>query len=168
MKSAALAGNSQRLAANPLAEVWLHSETGEHSLHAAQSFSSNQIITSFSAASILSHPTYLTVQTDIHQHITLNPSFLQYVNHSCSPNVFFDTTRMELIALTHIEVGDELVFFYPSTEWSMQQPFSCRCGSRSCLQTIKGAAHLPLTRLKKYRLSDFVIRQLNLPARKQS
>ena len=165
MKSAALSGNSRRVEANPLTEVWLDPETVEHSLHAAQAFSANQIITSFSAASILSEPTYLTVQTDIHQHITLDPSFLQYVNHSCAPNVFFDTTRMEFIALTHIEVGDELVFFYPSTEWSMQQPFSCRCGSPNCLKTIKGAAHLPVTRLKKYRLSDFVLRQLKLSAR---
>ena len=165
MKSAALAGNTRQVEANPLAEVWLHIETGEHSLHAARSFEANQIITAFSAAATLTHPTYLTVQTGINQHITLNPSFLQYVNHSCAPNVFFDTTRMELIALTNIEVGDELVFFYPSTEWSMQQPFSCRCGNRTCLQTIKGAAHIPVTRLKKYRLSDFVLHQLNLPAR---
>lgn len=165
MKSAAIAGNTQRVQANALAEVWLHTEIGEHSLHAAQSFTPNQVITAFSAATLLTHPTYLTVQTDIHQHITLNPSFLQYVNHSCAPNVFFDTTRMEFIALENIQVGDELVFFYPSTEWSMQQPFSCRCGNRNCLKTIKGAAHLPITRLKKYRLSDFVLRQLNLFAR---
>lgn len=165
MKSAVMAGNTKRVEANPLAEVWFHTETGEHSLHAAQPYTANQVITAFAAASLLAYPTYLTVQTDVHQHITLQPSFLQYVNHSCNPNVFFDTTRMEFIALNDIEVGDELVFFYPSTEWSMQQPFSCRCGNRNCLKTIKGAAHLPVTRLKKYRLSDFVLRQLNLSAR---
>lgn len=88
MKSAALTGTNRMVEANPLAEVWLHAETGEHSLHAAQSYTVNQIITAFSAATTLSYPTYLTVQTDIHQHITLQPSYLQYVNHSCAPNVF--------------------------------------------------------------------------------
>lgn len=165
MKSTAPVGNTQRVEANPLVEVWFHPETGEHSLHAAQSFTANQIITTFSAAAIVTAPTYLTIQTGIHQHITLNPSFLQYVNHSCAPNVFFDTTRMELIAITQIEVWDELVFFYPSTEWSLQQPFSCRCGSRNCLKTIQGAGHLSLNRLKKYRLSNFVLQQLQLSAR---
>lgn len=26
-----------------------------------------------------------------------------------------------------LKEGDELTFFYPSTEWSMAQPFDCLC-----------------------------------------
>jgi SET domain-containing protein len=40
---------------------------------------------------------------------------MQYINHSCDPNVAFDTTAFKLVALKDIKAGDELVFFYPST-----------------------------------------------------
>ena len=162
MRSLSVNATFKKLQAFLLAEVWQNAETGEHSLHAAQSFTPNQVICSFAAATTLSHPTYLTVQTALHTHITLSPFYLQYVNHSCAPNVFFDTARMEFIALTAIQPGDELVFFYPSTEWDMQQPFTCHCGARNCLKGIKGAVHLSPAQLKKYRLSNFVLEQLKL------
>lgn len=158
----------KRIEAYDLAEVWQHTETGEHALHAARAFDAFEVITPFSAKTTSAKPTYLTVQTGIDRHITLRPTFLQYVNHSCAPNVFFDTARMLFIALKSIQPGDELVFFYPSTEWDMQQPFSCRCGSRNCLKTIKGAAHLTPTQLKRYRISDFVLEQLNRPVRQNT
>jgi hypothetical protein len=45
----------------------------------------------------------------------LNPEWLQYINHSCDPNVAFDTAAFKLIALKDVKPGDELCFFYPST-----------------------------------------------------
>ncbi|MGK7904081.1 MAG: SET domain-containing protein-lysine N-methyltransferase [Hormoscilla sp.] len=63
----------------------------------------------------------------------LDPDFLQYINHSCAPNVFFDTSDLFLRALSKIEIGEELTFFYPSTEWSMDRQFDCLCQSKDCL-----------------------------------
>ena len=100
--------------------------------------------------------TYLTVQTGEDKHITLQPEFLQYINHSCYPNVFFDTTAMQLVALKEIQPGDELMFFYPSTEWDMSQPFDCFCGTTQCLHRIQGAAYLSDEEAKRYRLTDFI------------
>jgi hypothetical protein len=168
MRSVPATSTFKKLQAFPVAEVWQNTQTGEHSLHAAQSFTPNQVICSFAAATTLSHPTYLTVQTALDTHITLRPFYLQYVNHSCAPNVFFDTARREFIALSAIQPGDELVFFYPSTEWDMQQPFTCQCSARNCLKVIKGAAHLSPAQLKKYRLSNFVLEQLKLHVSKKS
>jgi len=116
---------------------------------------------SFSAGKTLSQPTYLTVQVTETEHITLNPVFLQYINHSCAPNVFFDTYSFELIALKAIEPGDELTFFYPSTEWNMVQPFACTCGSKDCLQTISGAANINRQTLTQYKLTRFIQSMLN-------
>ena len=36
---------------------------------------------------------------------------------------------MRLTALRPISEGDELTFFYPSTEWAMAEPFECGCGA---------------------------------------
>ena len=96
------------------------------------------------------------------QHIMLDPEFLQYINHSCDPNVFFDTENKKVIALKNIEKGEELTFFYPSTEWSMDQEFDCLCSSKNCLDKIQGAAHLPLDVLSQYKLSEYIQKKLEL------
>src|SRR5215831_8308621 len=54
---------------------------------AQMSYQPGDIIATFSAGRILSEPTYLTVQVDVDKHIMLQPEHLQYINHSCDPNV---------------------------------------------------------------------------------
>jgi hypothetical protein len=138
------------------ADVWYNKVTNHHSLHSNQGFQANDVITRFCSASTQNFPTYLTVQTGDDTHITLEPQFLQYINHSCDPNVFFDTDSMELVCLRPILPGDELGFFYPSTEWDMAQQFVCICGSNNCLRLIQGAAHLSEELLGRYRLTGFI------------
>jgi hypothetical protein len=130
------------------------------SLHSIVNFSEGDTICQFSAAAILKTPTYLTVQIGIGEHIHLKPEFLKFVNHSCEPNVFFDTSSMEFVALRNIQPGDEFTFFYPSTEWDMAQPFECLCGTTSCLKQITGAAHMDIEKLKSYTLTTFIQQQL--------
>ncbi len=142
------------------AQVMLNNLTGQRSLHATRFFDAGDIICTFSAGTVQTEASYLTVQTGIDQHITLQPEFLQYINHSCDPNVFFNTTSLELEALKAIQPGDELMFFYPSTEWNMAQPFDCYCGSNQCLHQIRGAAHLTDVEWQPYRLTDFIRQQL--------
>jgi hypothetical protein len=132
----------------------------QRSLHAITSFNAGDIICSFEAKDFLTQPTYLTIQIKNGQHITLQPAFLQYINHSCNPSVFFDVTNWKLIALMAIEAGDELTFFYPSTEWEMAQPFVCFCNAANCLHNIQGAADLDEKILAHYRLTDFIQQQI--------
>lgn len=142
------------------AEVEENPHSGQRSLHATKAFKKGDVISLFRAGEELSSPTYLTVQKDDKLHITLLPSFLQYVNHSCSPSAFFDTAAMQFVALKDIAEGEELTFFYPSTEWVMAQAFECRCGSANCLRSIQGAAFLSAEVLSNYRLTDFIQRKL--------
>jgi hypothetical protein len=142
------------------ANVLLNNSSSQKSLHAAVSFVPGDVICNFSAGITQSYATYLTVQTGAGRHITLMPEFLQYINHSCAPNVFFNTTTMELVCLKHLQPGDEFTFFYPSTEWEMVQPFVCNCGSTDCLQLINGASHLSVETLSKYKLTDFIRQQV--------
>jgi UDP-N-acetylmuramoyl-tripeptide--D-alanyl-D-alanine ligase len=127
---------------------------------ANQSYQQDDVIANFSASQILTKPTYLTIQTDIDKHILLHPEKLQDINHSCDPNVFFDTDTMHLVALRQIQKGDELNFFYPSAEWDMAQSFTCHCGSKECLKEIKGALYLSEEILSKYKLTGFIQKQL--------
>jgi hypothetical protein len=138
------------------ADIMQNTATGEKSLHATRFFDAGDVISDFAAAQIFDTPNYLTVQTGDNKHIMLHPEFLQYINHSCSPNVFFDTASMQVIALKEVQPGDELLFFYPSTEWDMAQPFDCFCGTSQCLHRIQGAAHLSDEEVMRYRLTSYI------------
>jgi hypothetical protein len=141
-------------------DVLLNTSTNQKCLCATRDVKPGEILSRFHAGVTQSYATYLTVQTGIDTHITLQPEFLQYINHSCDPNVFFDTTSMELVCLKPLKPGDELTFFYPSTEWDMAQPFVCNCHSSNCLQLINGASHLSAETLSRYRLTDFIKQQV--------
>ena len=123
---------------------------------------------------------YSTVQISPTLHIRLNSDLL-YCNHSCDPNVRFVTSTLkpdptpttaggsgktpveppvegaiEVWSTRDIPAGEELRFFYPSTEWEMAQPFNCSCGAEKCLGTVDGAKNLPAEVLKRYWLSDHI------------
>lgn len=63
-----------------------------------------------------------------------------------NPTLEFDMARFEIRVVKDrpLREGDELSFFYPSTEWRMAQPFDCRCGAPKgiCLNRMAGAESL--------------------------
>lgn len=142
-------------------DVMQNQLNNEKSLHSLKQFKPNDILSSFEAKEVLAEPNYLTVQIGVDKHILLSPTHLQYINHSCNPNVFFNTATFELIALKPIEIGDELTFFYPSTEWAMQQSFACTCGYKNCLKQITGAKYLSPKAKEKYQFTQFIQQQLS-------
>jgi hypothetical protein len=136
-------------------------EINAHGLFANMSFKENEVVFNFRTKNIVTKPTYLTVQLDDCVHFSLDPDFLQYMNHSCDPNIFMDTQQLKLIALKPIKKGDELSFFYPSTEWEMEQPFICNCGAANCHSYIGGAHSFKPEVIQQYRLSNYIKRKLS-------
>lgn len=102
---------------------------------------------------------YTSVQASRSLHIELNCD-LVYINHSCRPTLVFDMERWEVRVNPDLhqglKAGDELTFFYPSTEYAMAQPFGCRCGEKECRGTITGAKDMPLDILRQYWLSPHI------------
>jgi hypothetical protein len=144
-------------AEDPRFEIHELQPHGHRALFAKTSFQSGEAIRPFGSSQTLPQPDRYTVQTAAKdQHIILDPEFLLYINHSCRPNVFFDLRTMQLRAVAPIRKGDELTFFYPSTEWSMSEAFQCHCGTQQCLKRIQGAAYLDDEALKNYDLSDHI------------
>jgi hypothetical protein len=92
---------------------------------------------------------YRTIQIDKYRHLE-EPRVLAFLNHSCHPTVLVDTNCLMVFAATDIIAGEELTFFYSSTEWKMVRPFICLCGSSQCLHYIAGAQHLSLDTLGRY------------------
>lgn len=135
-------------------------ESGDYqSLFTNRAIPAMEIVSEFSYEEIFTQPNRYTVQIDKEKHISLKPVYLRYLNHSCAPNVFFDTQKMELITLRHIKAGEELTFFYPSTEWQMEEVFDCGCGTANCLGEIRGAGKLSVDELSNYRLNHHIVEQ---------
>ena len=72
----------------PFAAIYECQITENKSLHSMLEINPGEIISKFSFKEVLENPNYLTVQISDRQHIILDPEFLQYINHSCDPNVF--------------------------------------------------------------------------------
>ena len=110
----------------------------------------------------LANKAYSTVQVSPTQHVELNCDFL-FTNHSCEPSVEFhvrttdETFAIEVRVAARrgpdggtigLQKGDDLTFFYPSTEWDMAQPFACNCGTKTCRTWIAGAKEMGMAKLQ--------------------
>ncbi|GIK05598.1 hypothetical protein Aspvir_009711 [Aspergillus viridinutans] len=100
---------------------------------------------------------YTSVQTGGDSHIELN-SDLVFCNHSCDPSLNFDMHKMEVRVVDErpLKVGDALTFFYPSSEWEMDQAFNCNCGSEKCKGWISGAKTMGREELEGYWLNPHI------------
>jgi len=98
---------------------------------------------------IVRQPTYQTIQIGQEAHIE-ELGVLAYLNHSCRPNTIVDTTALTVTAARDIAAGEELTFFYPSTEWEMDRPFVCLCGAPQCVRLVAGAKYLSIDTLSRY------------------
>lgn len=127
-----------------------------------QSFAQGEIVALIPDFTIVPTPTYQTIQIGPNQHIQ-ELGVIVYMNHSCDPNTEIDTTTMTIRAARDIAPGEQLTFFYPSTEWEMDRPFVCACGSPRCVGLVAGARHLSVATLSRYFINEH-IRQMILDA----
>jgi len=132
----------------------IRTENKFRTLVTKQSYRKGEVICSIPSENIVDKPTRFTVQItkDRHTHV----GKLAALNHSCDPNVILDTEHMVMIARRDINKNEELSFFYPATEWEMQAPFICLCGSTNCIHVVAGARFLPLSTLERHYLSRHI------------
>jgi len=57
-----------------------------------------------------------------------------------------------------LRAGDDLCFFYPSTEWGCARPFECLCGAPKevCLGRYGGAQVVPREKLETYYINSYI------------
>ena len=132
-----------------------------NSLVAVGSLKQGDILSPFKASTYYISPSRFSIQLEENTHIELDPDFLRYTNHSCEPNLFFDTKKMEVVCLRDIVEGEDLTYFYPSTEWALTEPFECKCGSILCSGWIRGAAFITKEAINRYQYSPYILKKLS-------
>lgn len=132
----------------------IKTENKFRTLVSKRAYEKGEIICAIPSEDVREKPNRFTVQIgrDKHTHV----GKLAALNHSCDPNVILDTAKMQMVARRDIEKGEELSFFYPSTEWEMDAPFICLCGSANCIHVVAGARFLPLSTLEHHFLNKHI------------
>ena len=132
----------------------IKSENKFRSLITKQAYKKGEVICEIPKEKVVNKPDRFTVQIGRTEHT--NVGKLAALNHSCDPNVILDTTKLQMVARRDIEKGEELSFFYPSTEWEMDAPFICLCGSTNCIHVVAGSRFLPLSTLEYHFLNKHI------------
>lgn len=125
-------------------------------LLATTPFAKGDVVDHFTDAQVLAMPTYQTIQISQYEHVLVQDS-LAKLNHSCRPTTVVDTRCRIVIAQRNIAIGEELTFFYPSTEWEMAESFSCHCGFPECVGRVQGAKYLSEEQLAQHFLNPHIV-----------
>lgn len=132
----------------------IKTENKFRSLITKQAYKKGEIICEIPTEKLFDKANRYTVQIGRDQHTEVGK--LSALNHSCAPNVILDTEHLQMVACRDIEKGEELSFFYPSTEWEMDAPFICLCGASNCIHVVAGARFLPLSTLENHYLNRHI------------
>ena len=132
----------------------IKTENKFRSLVTKQPYKKGEDICEIPTEKVIDSANRYTVQIGRDRHTEVGK--LSALNHSCDPNVILDTEHLRMVARRDIEQGEELSFFYPSTEWEMDAPFICLCGSTSCIHVVAGARFLPLSTLENHYLNRHI------------
>lgn len=132
----------------------IRTENKFRSLITKQAYAKGEVICDIPTEKVIDKPNRYTVQIGRDQHTEVGK--LSALNHSCDPNVILDTANLVMVARRDIAKGEELSFFYPSTEWEMEAPFICLCGASNCIHVVAGARFLPLSTLETHYLNRHI------------
>ena len=124
------------------------------SLITKQTYKKGELICEIPTEKVIDKANRYTVQIGRDRHTEVGK--LSALNHSCHPNVILDTENLQMVACRDIDQGEELSFFYPSTEWEMDAPFICLCGASNCIHVVAGARFLPLSTLENHYLNRHI------------
>jgi len=136
------------------ASLVIRTQDKYRSLTTKRVYKKGEVICPIPTEAVYDKPNRFTVQIGRDRHVEVKE--LASMNHSCNPNTFLDTTRMLVFAARDIGAGEELTFFYPSTEWEMSSPFICLCGATNCIHVVAGARFLPLSTLENHFLNRHI------------
>jgi hypothetical protein len=132
-------------------------------IRAVQSLRAGEVVF-YLDGDIVQEPTKYTIQLDARRHVLTRNGMWMYMNHACEPNVRIDVDNRQMIAIRDIPAGAEPMFNYNTTEWDMASPFTCGCGTRGCVGTVRGFRHLNQVQRQAIRpwLSPLILSRFDL------
>ncbi|KAL7702032.1 SET domain containing protein [Lotmaria passim] len=95
---------------------------------------------------VVPFPTMYTICVGPHQHLLFGGA-AECIAHHCDPNVAVrigvaGAGTFDFVTIRDISEGEMVTFNYATTEWDMNSPFVCLCGSPNCAGIMQGFRHL--------------------------
>ncbi|KAG5466506.1 hypothetical protein LSCM4_01657 [Leishmania orientalis] len=95
---------------------------------------------------VIPFPTMYTICVGVHQHLLFGDA-AECIAHHCDPNVAVRIGEsgegtFDFVTIRDIARDEMITFNYTTTEWDMNTPFVCLCGSPKCAGTIQGFKYL--------------------------
>ncbi|CAC9546988.1 conserved hypothetical protein [Leishmania infantum JPCM5] len=95
---------------------------------------------------VIPFPTMYTICVGVHRHLLFGDA-AECIAHHCDPNVEVRVGEsgegtFDFVSIRDIARDEMIAFNYTTTEWDMNTPFVCLCGSPKCAGTIQGFKHL--------------------------
>lgn len=93
---------------------------------------------------VVPFPTMYTICVGEGRHLLFGDA-AECIAHHCDPNVRVAVNgddSFDFITIKPIAKGEMVTFNYASTEWDMNTPFVCLCGSPACARTMQGFKYL--------------------------
>ncbi|MEW2068783.1 SET domain-containing protein-lysine N-methyltransferase [Streptomyces sp. NPDC007346] len=128
--------------------------SGEKGYAASVALPAGAVVASWEETAVVCEATKFTIQVGQDRHVDADA--VRFLNHSCVPSVFVDASTGNVVALRPLAAGEDLTFFYPSTEWEMTTPFDCSCGHDGCIGRISGAAAVSADVLRRYAVNEHI------------
>ncbi|KEG07832.1 hypothetical protein DQ04_08701000 [Trypanosoma grayi] len=128
---------------SPLIEVRQNGKMGQ-TAYAISDISEGEVLFHVTGL-VVPFPTMYTICVGEGKHLLFGDA-AECIAHHCDPNVQVvvheDEEALEFVTLRNVAAGEMVTFNYCTTEWTMNTPFVCLCGSPHCTHTIRGFVHL--------------------------
>jgi hypothetical protein len=110
---------------------------------------------------LLGSPDRFSIQIDTNKHLGKGGLIDDEMNHSCGANARIEFSDLTIGAKREINTGEEVCINYCATEDSLEEPFSCDCGSENCYGVVRGFRYLSPAQKRAIKddLSPNLIRQ---------
>jgi len=131
------------------------------SINSRVSLPAGSLFTPITTATPADTKRWSTVQTARNTHIELNSALL-YMNHSCAPSLEVDVKEMVVRVSRErdLKAGDDLTFFYPTSEWEFDAPFECLCAEKGCLGQVRGARFIEGGDAKRWWFNEHILEMM--------
>ena len=105
---------------------------GQLALYAKSDILKGTVILDLSQLPIINQNNRYAVTLSKGKYIDTANHLSSYTNHSCEPNLSFDTSKLTFEAIKDLKKDEMLTFDYFTTEIEITEPFQCLCGSQFC------------------------------------
>jgi hypothetical protein len=138
--------------------------TNSISLHSTRKIQKNELIYDLSSLRLVHKNNQYVITKNKNDYYDTEECFIQYMNHSCKPNVVVSNREngdFAFISYRDMSENEELTYNYTTTEYISAAPFMCSCQNDNCIGAYTGFKYLKDEEKKELKAKNICTRYIN-------